>query len=343
MNAENSYDFDKAVGRYQQLVRDYPASKNREAALFNTARLLEGQQRYDEAAQAFIRYVELFPDAEDAPKNQFRAALIYEKQGDWRRYIGALEAFTRKFSRDAAQVDLVVDARRRIGEAHQKLGQHAEARRAWEAAAAEFDRRGLSPETHALAANAAAYARFQLAEYVFRDFEKLKIGGRARALEKSFVDKKAAVVKVNDAYAAVFPYKQLEWTLAALYRRGFALERFAQTILETPVPPEVKRAGEEAVIVYQDMLAQQTVALEEAAVQSYEATLAEARKNRLANEWTRRTLESLNRFRPREYPVLKEPKPAFANELVYPEGVVADVFGRALEAPAAQRLGGEEK
>ncbi len=344
VNAENSYDFEKAVRSYQRLVADYPGSKNREAALFNAARLLEGQQRYDEAAAAFGRYADLFPTAEDAPKNQLRAALIYEKQQDWRRYLQALDAFVRKFSGQSAQAELVVDARKRMGDAHRKLGSAGEARRAWAAAADEFDRRGLQPELHPLAANAAAYSRFQLAEIVFAEFDRMKIGGRGAALERSFNEKKKAVVRVNEAYAEVFPYKQLEWTLAALYRRGYALERFGQTILETPVPPEIKRAGEDAVIVYQDMLAQQTVALEEAAVQSYEATLQEARKARLSNEWTKRTLESLNRFRPKEYPVLKEPLPAFARETTHPEGLVHDVFGQARQAPPAQRLaGGDDK
>ncbi len=70
----------------------------------------------------------------------------------------------------------------------------------------------------------------------------------------------------------------------------------------------MKRLGEDAVVTYQDALAQQTVALEDKAVENYAATLAEARKNRISNEWTKKTLESLNRFRPKEYPVLKEPK-----------------------------------
>jgi hypothetical protein len=46
----------------------------------------------------------------------------------------------------------------------------------------------------------------------------------------------------------VVRYKRVEWILAAFYRKGYALERFAQTMLETPVPPEVKRLGEEAVV-----------------------------------------------------------------------------------------------
>src|SRR5439155_1750701 len=113
-----------------------------------------------------------------------------------------------------------------------------------------------------------------------------------------------------------------EWTLAALYRRGYALERFAQTIVETPVPPDIKRMGDEAVAAYQDILSQQTVKLEDKAVENYIATLAKAKEVHVSNEWTKKTLESLNRFRPKEYPVLKEPKSTLSTEGAYVDGVV---------------------
>ncbi len=340
VNAENSYDFDKAVQNYQKLVKEYPASKNREAALFNSARLLEGQQRYPEAAAAFLKYADLFPNSEDTPKNIYRAALIYEKQSDWKGYIRALDEFVKKYSGKQAQIELVIDARKRIGDGWQKLGSERESRLAYQTAASEFDRRNLKPDSVPIAADAAAQARFQLAELEFREFERLKIGGRGKALERSFTAKRAAVKKINDAYAQVFKYKRLEWTLAALYRRGYALERFASTIIETPVPPDVKRLGDEAVIAYQDLLAQQTATLEDAAVESYTATLAEARKNHISNEWTKKTLESLNRFRPKEYPVLKDPKPSFASEALYPEGLVSSLEGAVRQPPPPQKIGG---
>lgn len=149
--------------------------------------------------------------------------------------------------------------------------------------------------------------------------------------------------KVNDAYAEVFPYKRLEWTLAALYRRGFALERFGNTIIETPVPVDVKRLGDEAVAAYQDLLAQQTSALEDKAVESYTATLAEARRNHISNEWTKKTLESLNRFRPKEFPVLKEPKEALASEAIYPDGTVGSPEGIVRAAPVTVKVNGGDK
>jgi len=340
VNAENSYDFDKAVQNYQKLVKDYPASKNREAALFNSARLLEGQQRYPEAAAAFLRYADLFPNSEDTPKNIYRAALIYEKQSDWKGYIRALDEFVKKYSGKQSQAELVIDARKRIGDGWQKLGSERESRLAYQAAANEFDRRNLKPDQFPIASDAAAQARFQLAELEFRDFDKLKIGGKGKALERSFAAKSSAVKKINDAYAQVFKYKRLEWTLAALYREGYALERFGSTIIETPVPSDVKRLGDDAVIAYQDLLAQKTATLEDAAVEKYSATLAEARKNHISNEWTKKTLESLNRFRPKEYPVLKDPKPSFAAESLYPEGLVGSLEGTARPKATTKQPGG---
>src|SRR5262249_57242714 len=110
--------------------------------------------------------------------------------------------------------------------------------------------------------------------------------------------------------------------------------------IETPVPHDVKRLGEEAVIAYQDLLAQQTASLEDAAVESYAATLAEARKNHISNQWTKKTLESLNRFRPKEYPVLKDPKEFFASESVYPEGLVGSLEGTARPKATTKQPGG---
>ncbi|MBI3182546.1 MAG: tetratricopeptide repeat protein [Myxococcales bacterium] len=343
VNAENSYDFDKAVDNYQKLVKDYPASKDREAALFNAGRLLEGLQRYEEAAAAFLRYADLFQNAEDAPKNQYRAALIYEKQSAWEREIRALTEFVDKFSSKPPQRELIIDGRKRVGDAFQKLAKESDAKKSYKKAIEDFDRFGLKPAEHQLAAAAAAEACFLLAEYEFKDFDKLKIGGTKKALEKSFTAKRNAVKKVKDAYAQCFKYKNLEWTLAALYRQGHALERFAQTILETPTPPEIKRYGEEAEILYKDTLAQQTVALEDKAVESYALTLAEARKNRITNEWTKRTLEALNRYRPKEYPVLKEPMRWLTGDAVYPEGLVESAEGPTKESFQPQKLKGDEK
>jgi TolA-binding protein len=343
VNAQRSYDFDKAIEKYQKLAKDYPKSKDRESAIFNAALILEGLQRYNEAAQAFLRFADQFPTSEDAPKNQFRAALIFEKQGDWNKEIGALSEFVQKYSAKPAQAELVIDAKKRIGDAYRKLKNDSAALKSYTAAADEFDRRGLKPETSPLAAEAAAFGRFQEAEQVFADFDRIRIGGTGNALAKSFSAKKEAVKKVNTAYERIYGYKRAEWTLAALYRKGFVLERFAQTILDTPVPPEIKRLGDEAVGTYQDQLSGLTVALEEKAVELYADALKAAKQFRVSNEWTKKTLESLNRFRPAEYPMLKDPKSLISSDLVYPDGAVGTVSGNEKAQLAPAKLGEDDK
>ena len=87
---------------------------------------------------------------------------------------------------------------KRIGDAYAEArATRRTPRKACEAAADEFDRRRLKPDAAPMAADAAAEARFQLAEHEFKEFDKLKIGGKGKALEQSFTAKRAAVKKVQ--------------------------------------------------------------------------------------------------------------------------------------------------
>ena len=110
-------------------------------------------------------------------------------------------------------------------------------------------------------------------------------------------------------------YKRPDWILAAFYRKAYLLERLAQTIYEAPIPPEYKKAGmEEFLAAYQDGLAQFAQPYEDQAVVVYVQAIEAARKLHVKNEWTKKIGESLARYRPREYPVLKEAKSRMVTE-----------------------------
>jgi tetratricopeptide (TPR) repeat protein len=311
VNAENAYAFDAAVAGYLNLVDQYASSPDRQAALFNAARLLEALHRRSEAAATLLRYARLFPRAADAEESHFRATALYAQAGDAKEAVAALKAYLQTFDLPGTEPSHLIEARRRLGEASLALQKEAEARAAFEDAAYEFARRGLEPDEAPLAAEAAAKSAFALGELSFAAFDRLKLEGRGKALERSLLAKRKALEEANETYQLVFRYKRLEWTLAALYRRSHGLERFATTLLETPVPPEVQKAGEAAVIEYQALLAEQTVALEEKAVESYAATLAEAKRLKVSNAWTQATREALHRFRPRDYPLERPRREAF--------------------------------
>ena len=69
---------------------------------------------------------------------------------------------------------------------------------------------------------------------------------------------------------------------------------------------------------YQDQLAQFAQPYEEQAVQVYVQALNAARELRVKNEWTKKIQESLARYRPREYPILKDARGKMLLEDVYP-------------------------
>ena len=317
-DAEQSYDFDKAVSRYLLLVDHYPNSKNRAGALYNAARLLEGLQRYPEAAEAYKRYAELFPNEPDAPQNLFRAALVFEKEKDYPAEIRAFQEFDKKFDNQKAQAELTIQARLKMAQAYEAQGRQKERLAALKDTVSAFDRAHLGADK-SLGADAAAEAQFDLLEEQFAAYDKEKIFGSKKVLERSFKDKTSNAKKLRDAYAELVRFKRPEWILAAFYRKANVLEHFANSIYDAPVPPEIKRLGDEGIGMYQDALGQKATALESQAVDDYVKTLDEARKLHIVNAWTKKTLESLNHYRPKDYPLLKDAKERLVFEVQSPE------------------------
>jgi TolA-binding protein len=337
-NAENTYEFEKAVERYMALVRDYPKSKHRKDALYNAARSLENLQRYAEAAAAFAAYANAYPDAEDAARTLFHAALVHEKTQDWKQQIAALREFVKRFSR-SKEHELVVQAHLKIALANAQLGDEKATRAGYKAALAEFAGRGLRPEASPRAAAAAAEARFRLAEYDFDRYDRIALPGTTdtRKLKKALQAKLAEAKKVAPQYDEVMRFKRPDWILAAFYRKAFLLERLAQTIYDAPIPPEFKRKGaEEYLAAYQDALAAAAQPFEDQAVGVYVQAIEAARRLHVKNEWTRKIGESLARYRPREYPILKEARARLLGDDLSPAP-----FADTPEGPSRRALPGE--
>jgi TolA-binding protein len=340
-DAEQSYDFDKAVSRYLLLVDKYPNSKNRSGALYNAARLLEGLQRYPEAASAYKRYAETFPKETDAPQNLFRSALVYEKMKDYPGEIRALEEFNRKFDRDRTQAELVVQSRFKMAQAYGASHNDKARVKLLKETVTTYDRLRLGPDK-LLGADAAAEAQFELLEEQFLAYDRLKIQGSKSVLTRSFTQKTEAAKKLRQEYLELVRYKRPEWILAAFYRKANVLEHFANSIYDAPVPPEIKNLGEEAIGIYQEALANKATSLESQAVDDYVKTMEEARRLHIVNQWTKKTLESLNRYRPKDYPVLRDPREALAVEILSPMplALAPEGFRGSVAGPSGGKLGG---
>jgi cellulose synthase operon protein C len=345
-NAQKAFDYEQAIARYMRLVDDYPDSPQHEAAMFNAGTLLYYMQRYDEAARQFHRFARAYPDSEDTPRLLLRAADAQEKQGNPRGAIAAYQEFIRRYQNDENAAGQVVEARLQIARAHRRMNADRQALAAYRATVDEFERQGLPDDDPAVLH--AAEAQFMIAEAAFAEYDALRIAGTGtgarltRSLEQAINAKMSKALEVQGLYEAVYRYPHPEYVLAAAYRQGYVLERFAQSLYDAPVPPQVERAGEEYVWAYQGQLAEAAYPLEEQAVEMYVAAAERARALGIVNEWSRRTLESLSRYRPDEYPVLKEARDGLVEKPLSPLGLAPSLSGLPGPPAAGTRLGDDE-
>ncbi len=305
-NHSKFFEFDEAVQSYLVLAEDkrYKDSEHRELALWNAADLLDNLQDYKKSAGMYQRYAEKSQDKEKAADASFRAAQVLGKTTDQRGTIKAYEAYLAKFGNDAGQAEKSVEAQLRIGQAYAKMGDRAKAQQYYRATVTSFDAKKLKPSTDA--ADLPAEAQFLLAEYALADVLAVKLTSTGKKLEKEARELTDRLTVAAAAYDSVFPYRRLDWVLAAMYRRGYAFETWAIAMRAAPVP-KVLKPNSEAWFAYKDDVDRYASQAEAKAISLYEETVKRSKEYSLANEWTRSARERLNIYKPADYPLLRAP------------------------------------
>ncbi len=323
LNAERFFDFDKAIASYQRLDKEYPKSARRADALYNGALSLENTQSYERAAKEYARYCKSFPEREDAPEVCFRTGQVYEKMGDSKRAAVAYEAYIQKYRKNATHTEHVIHAHLKVAKAYDTLKKPKDAVKHYELAVKTQERAGT-----AKAAPYAAEAQFQLVERELEQFKKLAIAGSGKEQQKLLKKKAEALKKVESKYMAILGFKQIEWTLASLFRVGQLYQNFTETILAAPCPPDVRKtarkigaSADEVCEEYRVLLEENAANVEDKAVLAYEKTVGEARNLQVANAWTQRALVALNKLRRASWPLQKEAKSFIDEVTLSPPGL----------------------
>lgn len=308
LNAERFFDLEKATGSYLRLVKEYPKSERRADSIYNAALALENQQHYERSARQYSRYCELFPDREDAPQVCFRAGVVYEKMGQPAKVISTYNTFIKKYRKNADHSDRIIEATLKIAKAQAKLNKVRAARRSYETTVKLFKK---SPDPKS--APFAAEAQFQLVELEFAGFNKMKIEGNSKKQSKGILKKAGALKSIEGQYKAILQFKQVDWTMASLYRIGNLYQNFAKSIIDAPCPKEVKRSARrlgmavaEVCDEYRILLEEKSFAVEDKAVAAYEITINKARELQVKNDWTKLTLIALNKLRRSQWPLQKD-------------------------------------
>ncbi|NMB76078.1 MAG: tetratricopeptide repeat protein [Myxococcales bacterium] len=319
-SAEASYQFDRAIESYLKLVDNYKDSKFRADALYNAAINLEGDQQYERAARAYERYAQEFKDRPDAAENFFRAGVMLERAKEYRAAIALFERFSKAFSRDLMQRERLVEARMKIAEAYQAQGDARRARQGYQEVYDLFVKSKLPAGGRG--AEAAAKARFLIAEDELKRYEAITFDVPERMLGKTLTAKATSLKAMEEKYKSVFALKRVQWTLAAYFRLGYLYENFADALINAPCP---KGFNQEECDVYKGKLEEQAEAPIKKAVTAYKECMDKSREFKVVNSWIQKTLESLNRFDPLNFPLQKEADSALIMERYSPQPMVLQV------------------
>jgi TolA-binding protein len=305
-NYKRFFEFDRASEAYILLADDprFKTSEYRTDALLEAAALNENDQNYRKAADLYRRYAKESKKPDSAAEAAFRAAVVYEKMGDRQGASKAFRQFVKDYGSGLKQSARIVDAHVRIGKVYEASGQKTDAKREYEQALSAFAQRRLEPGSDA--AEPAAIAAFRLAEFNLESFEKRKVIGGGKKLERSVNDFAQAAVELEKQYDKVASYRRFTWAVASFYRKGYVYEIFSKALLAAPVPPELARLGPEAEDVYRQTIEQLVSGIEAKAIERYKTTLDQAKKFGAANEWSKKAATRLNAFKPDEYPLLRE-------------------------------------
>jgi cellulose synthase operon protein C len=306
-NHSRFFEFEQAVEKYLVLARgeDYKNSDRRLTALRNAASLQDSLQAYAESAKLYYEVAKIADNPTEKAEAVYRAAEVLEKAGDDKKTIAAYKKYLKDHGGQADQATREIETHLRLGQLYRDNKDRKNAERELQAAIDLFHARGLQAGTPE--AMLPAEAQFILAEYALEDALKIKLGpANSRRFEAEAKKLFEALLKVTAEYDKVFTYRAFDWVLAGMYRRAYAFETVANTIIDAPVPPSL-RPGTEAFFAYKVLIQDQMEPFIEKAVGLYEECIVRSNEYKIINVWTARALERLNVYKASEYPLLRDP------------------------------------
>ena len=297
--------YSQAAKFYELFVRNFPDHEKTEDALRNASTFRYGLGQYDRAIVDYERYLELYgKDKKDtAAQVHFKIAETYEKKGKRRDAFEQYEEYLRRWAKHGTTENRM--------QAHLRLGLYywgREGRKNRSRALKEFERtlkeyNSLSEEERKSAgkgaADAAAQAKFMIAEDIFEDMAKMDINSRnEKELQKRLKKKMEKGAEAVKMFEQVFKYGRPDWTIAAFFRTGDALENFANSIRGTNCPG---RLSYDQCEIYKGILEDNASQIENQAVAKYIQALEASKEAKWFNQYTKEAEVRLANLRPKEW------------------------------------------
>ena len=257
---ESQTDFEKASVTFEAMeefksLKEPDAEKEKEKhatwvttmknigdSLQNAGLIREALAEYKDAAEVYAKYVKLYSENADAPKIDLRIGMMWEnleKKDSLQKAHDHYTGWLKKTYKSSGE--LAVEACARDGAVLKKLDKEKNRK----AAVAQFEKaleifKKIADNADAAAASKqyAAQAAFELADYMFDDFNALKIPSTvdANVLKKALTAKAEAQQKAEKAFDNVLDYKSGGWSAGALFKIGVLYWDFRNELDAVPIP-----------------------------------------------------------------------------------------------------------
>lgn len=297
--------YSQAAKFYELFVRNFPDHEKAEDALRNASTFRFGLGQYDRAIADYERYLEAFgkQKPEEGATVHFQIAKTLEKKGKQREAFEQYEDYLKRWAKSGSDANRL--------QAHLNIGLYywgRNGRTNRKKALSEFERTlkeygKLSDERRKEAgkgaADAAAQAQFMIGENEFEELTSMSINSRNnKELQKKVQQKIQKGQEVVKLFEQVFKYGRPDWTIAAFYRSGAAMEDFAISLRKTDCPRALTYDQCE---IYKGLLEDKASGIEQSAVDEYIKALEASQKAKWFNKYTREAEVRLAEIRPRDW------------------------------------------
>jgi tetratricopeptide (TPR) repeat protein len=297
-------DLDRAIESYEEL---YERTKNSEAkdapiALANAAYLRVGVGDFEGAARNYEKFGASFPNQPDTEKQVFQAGEQWERVGDreaiafYRRYLADYRGLNPDHEMAAVYKLAVL--------AEKSGGRDRGVESLWEDVLATYTRLLPTGKVSVLGRHYAAHAEFRNLEDDLTAFKDVKFGSNDTKNAEILVSKADELVAIESRAAAlVSNYQDFEYGTGALYVIGETYLAYADMLFEAPPP---RGLDEEEVMLYEEVIAERRVPLEDKGKARLVRVLEKAKEARRWSQFQTKALAMLNERFPREYAPEKE-------------------------------------
>ncbi len=221
----------EAIGRFQQLIDEFPDSLYAPISLFNIAAIYDGQGDTNQTISTLRELVTKYPDARESIEGHMYIAALYAEHRNW---VEAEKTLSEVVVRKGLTAADRVEANARLGYVKLEQTQFDAADAAIEAAIAEWRRAPHIDEPYYI-----AMAFYYRGEILHRKFTALTPALPDDTLMKAMEAKRTLAVAAYDRWKEALGFRHAYWATAAGFRMSEIYVELWDATVKAPLPTQL--------------------------------------------------------------------------------------------------------